>query len=256
MSSQAVGWVFAESPYKGAAFALHLAIADTVNDAYENELWASVSTLAEKARLGERIVRKVMQQMVDDGLLELLSARNGHIRRYRFLMPANPCTSCTPAQDAPLHDVPQTPAPRSATPAPGAQTPARRAPITTKNTDEPNGEPNPLGADLAQARDHRRPAVVAFDEFWAVYPKRKSKGEALVAWKRAVTLAEPQAIIDAAIAYRDDPNRDPDFTKYPATWLNKRCWLDEYEPPARKQSKGTRAALRVLERHGHKELTP
>jgi hypothetical protein len=26
------------------------------------------------------------------------------------------------------------------------------------------------------------------------------------------------------LAYRSDPKRDPDFTKYPATWLNNDSW--------------------------------
>lgn len=258
MSAQATGWVFDRSPYKGALFTLHLTLADIVNDTYGNELWASVAHISEKSRLGERIIRKGLAQMVDDGLLELLSAKNGHIRRYRFLTP-DPCTTCTPAHGAPLHVVPETPAPRAETPAPGAQTPARRAPVSQRTQAEPNGEPNSLVRDLAAARNHRRPQDVTFDEFWAVYPLRRSKAAAKAAWLKAIKKADPAFIIAAAAAHRDDPARDPDYTKYPATWLNDECWDDEPTEPRRKHSKATTAAKRALDRYGlteGKELNP
>jgi hypothetical protein len=245
VSAEAVGWVFKESPYKGAMFALHLAIADTVNDTYGNELWASVAHLAGKARLGERSVRKGLAEMVVDGNLELLSAQDGHVRRYRFLMPADPCTSCTPAQDAPLHVVPQTPARRAQTPAPRAETPAPRAPISQVTQENPSKEPNALERDLAAA--HRRtPPASEFDEFWTVYPLRKAKGAARTAWAKALKKTDAHVIIAAAASYRDDPNRDPRFTKHPATWLNGECWNDE--PTERRRAKGVSAAQRWLDR--------
>lgn len=238
MSAQATGWVFDKSPYKGALFTLHLAIADTVNDAYENELWAAVSTLADKARLGERIVRSGLGQMVDDGLLELMSARNGHVRRYRFLMPLDPCTSCTPAQDAPLHVVPKTPALSAGTPASGAQTPARRAPVS----------------QLTQVDPKQEPKLSDFDEFWKAYPEHKAKGAARTAWAKAIKRADPFTIIAGAVAYRDDPDRKDGFTKHPATWLNADCWTDEPAVRRRTHAKGVTAAQRLLERHTGTEL--
>lgn len=248
MSAQATGWVFSSSPYKGALFALHLAIADTVNDAYNNELWASVNSLAEKARLGDRIVRKGLAQMVNDGFLELMSAKEGHVRRYRFLMP-DPCTTCTPAQGAPLNVVPEPlhVVPQPLHPVPG--TPARGAPNPKRTQGEPK-QPNSLALDLAAARQHRRPDDVSFDEFWAVYPLRKAKGAAKVAWAKALKRAPAEVIVAGAAAYAADPQRDPDYTKHPATWLDKECWTDEAPEPRRKRTKGTTAALNALERYG------
>lgn len=248
MSAEATGWAFKSSPYKGALFVLHLAIADTVNDAYKNELWASVGNLAEKARLGERIVRKGLSQMVADGLLELVSAKDGHVRRYRFLMPADPCTTCTPAQGAPLHSVqkPLHVVPEPLHTVPG--TPARGAPYPNRTQEEPKQEPNTLAADIAAS--HRRPDDVAFDEFWAVYPLRKAKGAAKTAWGKALKRATAEVIIAGAVAYAEDPTRKPEFTKHPATWLNADCWTDEHHAPVRTRAKGTAAALRALDRYG------
>lgn len=72
-----------------------------------------------------------------------------------------------------------------------------------------------------------------FDAFWQAYPRRAEKAAARKAWPRALSEAggNPQTIIDGAQRYRDDPNREPQFTKYPATWLNKGCWDDDPLPP-------------------------
>ena len=66
-----------------------------------------------------------------------------------------------------------------------------------------------------------------FDEFWSVYPRRAAKGAARKAWAGAVKRAEVAVIVEGAARYRDDPNRDPDFTAHPATWLNADRWEDE-----------------------------
>ena len=72
-----------------------------------------------------------------------------------------------------------------------------------------------------------------FDAFWQAYPRRAEKAAARKAWPRALSEAggNPQTIIDGAKRYADDPNREPTFTKYPATWLNRGCWDDDPLPP-------------------------
>lgn len=242
MSAEATGWVFKQSPYKGALFTLHLAIADIVNDTHGNELWASVATLAEKARLGDRIVRKGLLQMVDDGLLELLSSTNGQARRFRFVIPDRG----TQDRAAPH----ATPAPHASTAAlstesaaPGAGTAARRAPISQVTQVEPKQEPKTPSTALA-----RSVVEGCFDEFWSVYPKRKAKGEARTAFAKALKRTDAQSIIEGAIAYRDDPTRKDEYTKHPATWLNADCWTDEHAPPRRTHSKGTARVMAYLER--------
>lgn len=64
-----------------------------------------------------------------------------------------------------------------------------------------------------------------FEAFWAVYPRRKDKLDALRAWKRALHYAEPHIIVAAAMKYAQ--TADPNYTKLPATWLNKGSFLDE-----------------------------
>jgi len=63
-----------------------------------------------------------------------------------------------------------------------------------------------------------------FDEFWTAYPRKLDKAKAFRAFKSALKRARFEDILAGVVAYRNDPKRDPDFTKYPATWLNSDAW--------------------------------
>jgi DNA-binding MarR family transcriptional regulator len=63
-----------------------------------------------------------------------------------------------------------------------------------------------------------------FDEFWSIYPEKRDKAMARTKWKAALKVASADEIIAGAQRYRDDPNRDPQFTKYPKTWLGNKGW--------------------------------
>lgn len=70
-----------------------------------------------------------------------------------------------------------------------------------------------------------------FEAFWTAYPKKKSKGQALSAWKKLKPDSSLQALILKAI---EAQKRSPDWQKdkgqyipYPATWLNAMAWEDE-----------------------------
>ena len=90
-------------------------------------------------------------------------------------------------------------------------------------------------------RPVNRPMPDSFDfaDFWAVYPRKTARAAALKAWAKAVKSADPAEIIRGARRYADDPNREAQFTAYPATWLNAGRWEDE-PLPARGQAGGPR----------------
>jgi hypothetical protein len=73
---------------------------------------------------------------------------------------------------------------------------------------------------------------IVFDNFWDVYPKKKSKGKAELAWnkiKPSQTLCKQ--IIDAVSIAKKSAEWKKEkgkFIPYPATWLNGKSWLDEY----------------------------
>lgn len=71
-----------------------------------------------------------------------------------------------------------------------------------------------------------------FLSFWSAYPRRIGRGEARVAFARATRNADPNQIIQAAIAYAkhcDDMKIEPKFRPHPATWLNQERWADDLE---------------------------
>lgn len=70
-----------------------------------------------------------------------------------------------------------------------------------------------------------------FEHVYELYPLKASKGAAFKAFQKAKKKIAISEIADAVARYRDDPNRDPKFTKHFATWLNQGCWDDDPLPP-------------------------
>ena len=69
-----------------------------------------------------------------------------------------------------------------------------------------------------------------FDKFWAVYPRKVSKPQAMRSWKKAVTnektVKEIMAAVEMAKASADWKKDGGKYIPYPATWLNNRRWED------------------------------
>lgn len=88
-----------------------------------------------------------------------------------------------------------------------------------RTSSDPDG-PDPPTADYPQA----------FEDWWEHYPRKDAKRKALEAWRRARKRATNQELINGAVRYAQDPNRQEQYTKQPATWLNGDCWLSEALP--------------------------
>jgi hypothetical protein len=67
-----------------------------------------------------------------------------------------------------------------------------------------------------------------FKVFWAAYPRKVSKGQALKAWLKAKPDAELLARILQSIK-NTQWSTDPTYIKHPATWISARCWEDELQ---------------------------
>lgn len=93
MSADSSGWAYKYSPYKGATFAVHLAIGDSANDQHEFQFWMSLSKLARKARVSRRSATEAVRQMIEDGFLTPLHDDmgkawvSGRPVNYRMEMP-------------------------------------------------------------------------------------------------------------------------------------------------------------------------
>jgi len=71
-----------------------------------------------------------------------------------------------------------------------------------------------------------------FDRFWRAYPKKRSKGDAKKAWRNLRPDAELEnRILSAVEAAKKTPEWTKDggqFIPYPATWLRREGWEDDY----------------------------
>ena len=95
-----------------------------------------------------------------------------------------------------------------------------------------NGEQSPIYTDTDT--DTKKDIYTdEFEKFWNTYPIKAGKGSALKAWVKAIKKATPEIITEGASRYASDPNREPEFTAHPATWLNGERWLDSPLPEKR-----------------------
>lgn len=74
-----------------------------------------------------------------------------------------------------------------------------------------------------------------FESFWKAYPKKKSKGDAENVWSRIKPSEQLLAImiakIETAKTSAEWTKENGQFIPYPATWLNRKGWEDEYTCP-------------------------
>lgn len=76
---------------------------------------------------------------------------------------------------------------------------------------------------------------ILFDQFWLAYPRKKDKGHARRAWKKAVKTTDPALLIHAAVNFRqwcEQDGTDAQFIPHASTWLNGERWNDERDPEA------------------------
>lgn len=95
---------------------------------------------------------------------------------------------------------------------------------------------------------------VQFNEWWAVYPRRRGKGEAAKAFAKALEKTTFEHLLAMTVRFADDPHRPTDFTPLPSTWLNQERWDDDpYEKPDRDKTnserniENLRASMALLE---------
>lgn len=70
-----------------------------------------------------------------------------------------------------------------------------------------------------------------FLRFWKAYPKKKDKREAAKAWEQVGGARFLDAILDAIERETWDWREGGRYVKYPATWLRRGAWEDEFTPP-------------------------
>jgi hypothetical protein len=122
---------------------------------------------------------------------------------------------------------------------------------TKADTKERKKNPSPtktVGGELGSSE---------FLQFWAAYPKRVDRQEALHAWVKGLLDGSLGAVLAGLECWkRTEQWQDMDKIPYPSTWLNKRRWKDspqtgaKVSPAEQKARKTDEAIERVRERLG------
>lgn len=77
------------------------------------------------------------------------------------------------------------------------------------------------------------PPTHGFDDFWSLCPKKADKDSARRAFDKVIRARRatlPQ-LCEAMARYAEERDgKDPQFTKYPASWLNAGSWKNDSGP--------------------------
>lgn len=222
MSAEAVTVVLHHSRSEGTHKLVLWGIANHHSDA---GAWPSIATLAKYAKVSERRVQQIIRDL--ERMEEILIVEQGgygqnqyKTNRYYIML------QCPEDCDGSLNH-------RT-----GVKSGAGRGEIQSHSgvkpvSPEPNKEPN------KNLYAHEQEM---FDEFWNAYPRKLDKGKAFRAFRSALKRATFEDILAGVIAYRNDPKRNPDFTKYPASWLNADAWENAATLPEVRQANDERRA--------------
>lgn len=82
----------------------------------------------------------------------------------------------------------------------------------------------------------------AFDDFWTLYPKKKSKGQARRTWDKIKPTKETISKIMSTLAIakksEDWTKNNGQYIPYPSSWLNDEGWNDEYHSYQEEPTRG------------------
>jgi len=253
VSATEVAWVWKHSPYTGALFNIHMAIADSANDDNDRRFWMASANLAKKARCTPATARRALGRFVKDGYLEVLGGSaeerqvSGRPSEYRFLFPEAPIvyepvrrakpvgvpTEHTPdlcATDTPPDDVDD---PLDTPGVPTEHTPcAPTTHVTQENTTDLK-KTHSSSPSAPRASSEQQPT---FADFWRRWPKsrRMNEPKCRAKFERLVANGTPASVIvaavDAWLAYYAAERTEERYIPHTTTWLHDQRWTTP--PPA------------------------
>ncbi|POG03491.1 replication protein [Pseudomonas putida] len=187
-------------------------LADNASD--QGECWPSYQHIAEQCEIDRSTVRKHIKQLEAQGLLRIENREGpkGNSTNLYFLTLSGVGRNSTPVGQESTGVGPQ--------PTGGVGPESTR----TSHSFEPVKEPKPMCTE----------GTDGFDKFWKLYPKKKSRKDALKAWNKISPGAELQAVMIAALANhcasRDWAKEGGQYIPNAATWLNGERWHDVLQP--------------------------
>jgi hypothetical protein len=231
MSGKAVGYVYEKSPYTGATLAVHLAIADVVNDLHGHLLWMSTDKVAAKTRTSRRTVQTAIDTLVEDGFLVLVKKATQHFpATYLFVFPEKPTIFEVSEVQSEQPEVQSTHS--------GVQSETSRGATIAPELNKTKKQRNKNTYDQLAVDQ-------AFDTFWSNYPRKVQRKKCQAWWNRHKK--HSQQILDSLDVWREYWEQyvpDSQFIPYPHTWLNQERWN---EPPPAESNTRTNIVLAVLD---------
>lgn len=101
--------------------------------------------------------------------------------------------------------------------------------VRNKKTVSPPSQPLQASLLAGASETVQKPKAkeAEFGAFYAAFPRHVARGAAETAYWRARKVASAEVLLAGAQAYAAArKGEDEKFTKYPATWLNGKCWMD------------------------------
>lgn len=253
-------WILFHPELSALAVRLYLALrrhADAKGDCFPSRqklsrlLGVSVPTLdrARQQLVSAGAIEIRQRRGVDDRWLTSLYRVHWHPRNETFHAPSNESFQACNENDALTKTHLSTKPKDQEIHLPAVASGSVQSPIPGSDV-----EPVKVQGEGEAARTRRKPRRIAysaiFEDFWRVYPRKVGKRAARDAFAEAIREVDPQVILEAAKRYAADPNREPQFTAHPTTWLRQGRWEDE-PLPARKtgQTGGARRMDNYAEIH-------
>lgn len=241
MSFGATALIWHHSQAKGVDLLVAMSLANFISD---EGAWPKVETIAAGARTSVRQAHRSLKKLAELGEITWEKGAGGGQGVYKtsryFVLLTCPENCSGDWNHSTKKDArPDTQSPlvcQPVTPRPDTQSPLD----LTHTADKPVIEQVTERVKRTYTKQTKNNKEL-FDSFWELYPRKQSKPVALKAFEKALKVTTAEVLINAAHAYAHDPNRDPAFTKLPATWLNQECWDDDPLPSRTADTKATRS---------------
>ena len=198
----------------------------------------SIKSLALQNKVGRDKVKRIIDELLKRGYIERSEAQKhddkGHLSGFDYYTRDPEGVTQKPCKVKPS----------KAEPAKALKPPKKNKPIEEHSDRKQSVKKVHSESDVLEL----------FAEWWAVYPRRRGKGEAAKAFAKALEKTTFEHLLAMTVRFADDPHRPTDFTPLPSTWLNQERWDDDpYEKPDRDKTnserniENLRASMALLE---------
>lgn len=212
MSNAALNWAFEQDLPMAQKFVL-VVLADYADEAHSS--FPAQSKIAERIGATDRTVRNALKELESKGFVsrEHRQRSNGSRTSDRYFLPVNGSAGLPEPTGSTFRGQPET----------------GSAPTGSKGGDHNHHlsiTSNPHLEERAQP-ENASASDDQFDRFWSAFPseRKANKKGCRKKFDQAVNAGvDAEHIIQASIAYRDDPNRTAKFTVNPHRWLNEERW--------------------------------